>query len=258
MINIVIPMAGRGSRFAEKGFTLPKPMIDLGGRPMIQWVVDNLRPRQPHRFIFLCLKEHLDRFADMRAMLTRIAGDCEIVEVAAVTQGAACTVLLAKEFIDHDAPLMIANSDQFVDIDVNEYLGNGERGNADGFIMTFRASDPKWSYCRMEGPLVKEVVEKKVISDIATVGVYNFRQGRRFVEATERMIDRNLRVNGEFYVAPVYNLMIEAGARITISEIPPEGTGMHGIGTPDDYHRFQQTDCFRRLRRPSPTCPAGA
>lgn len=245
-------MAGRGSRFAEKGFALPKPMIDLGGRPMIQWVVENLRPAEAHRFVFLCLADHLRTYPELRPLLETIAPGCAIVEVAAVTQGAACTVLLAKEFINSAAPLMIANSDQVVDTDINSYLETGRRDDPDGFMMTFFADHPKWSYCRMDGTRVTEVVEKKVISNVATVGIYNFREGRSFVEAAEAMIAQNLRVNGEFYVAPTYNLLIQKGARITISEIAGEGIGMHGIGTPEDYYRFQETDCFRRLSRLHP------
>ena len=149
MLNIVVPMAGRGSRFAEAGFTLPKPLIPVHGKPMIQAVIHNLRPSCEHRFIFLCLKEHTETLGiDQR--LRRWAPGCEIVTVAAVTEGAACTVLLAKRHIDTGDPLMIANSDQWVDTDIDAYLARMDRANADGLIMTMWADDPKWSYVRLD------------------------------------------------------------------------------------------------------------
>src|SRR5438093_692821 len=122
MLNIVIPMAGRGSRFTNAGYTLPKPLIPLGGRPMIAWVIENIRPARPHRFIFLCLAEHLDRYPNVAAEICRLCPGCEIVPVHTVTEGAACTVLLAREFIDSADPMMIANSDQIVDLPIDDYL----------------------------------------------------------------------------------------------------------------------------------------
>lgn len=247
-LNIVVPMAGRGSRFADAGYTVPKPLIPLGGRPMIQWVVDNIRPARAHRFVFICQQAHLETFPNVPATLRRIAPGCEIIAVREVTQGAACTVLLARNLIDGAEPLLIANSDQFVDQDINCYLATGDSPEVDGHFMTFPASDPKWSYCRL-GPdgAVTEVVEKRVVSQEATVGIYSFRRGADFVRAADEMIARDLRTNGEFYVAPTYNLLIEAGACIRTHRIASEGVGMHGLGTPEDFIRFQQTEVFGRL-----------
>ena len=164
MINIVIPMAGRGSRFVSAGYKVPKPLIELGGRPMIAWVVENLRPEQDHHFIFICLKEHLKEYPQTVETLRGICPGCDIVEVDGVTEGAACTVLLAKDLINNEVPLMIANSDQYVDYDIDIYLEG--MGGGDGLIMSFWADDPKWSYCRLsEDGLVAEVVEKEVISN---------------------------------------------------------------------------------------------
>ena len=249
MINIVIPMAGRGSRFADHGFLLPKPLIDLGGRPIIHWVINNLRPKFSHRFIFICLKDHLDHYPQLENSLKRVGGDNTIViSVNSVTQGAACTVLLAKEHINDENPLMIANSDQIVDVDIDNYLSTGVATGIDGFIMCFNASDPKWSYCLVNQGRVVEVVEKKVVSDKATVGIYNFKRGRDYVRSVEAMIALNMRVNGEFYVAPTYNILIREDAVITYQMIPPEGVGMFGLGTPEDYHKFKMTDYFNRTR----------
>jgi dTDP-glucose pyrophosphorylase len=238
MLNIVLPIAGRGSRFAVAGYTQPKPLIPVHGMPMIATVVRNVRPRCAHRFIFVALAEHLEH-AGMREALTLAAPGCVIVPVDRVTEGAACTVLLASEHINSDAPLMLANSDQWVDIDIDDYLASMDRQRADGLIMTMRAADPKWSFVGLNGKrMVTRVVEKEVISNEATVGIYNFRRGSDFVRAAETMIARDLRVNNEFYVAPVYNELIGDGARIAIYNVGSEGAGMYGLGIPSDLEQF--------------------
>ena len=171
LINIVLPIAGRGSRFSEAGYKLPKPLIMVHGKPMIEVVVDNIRPLCNHRFIFVALKEHLDHL-DMEKTLNRIAPGCVIIPVNNVTEGAACTVLLAKDYINNENQLMIANSDQWVDIDINNYLNELEIQEADGLIMTMTADDPKWSYVGFdENRNINRVVEKQVISTEATVGI---------------------------------------------------------------------------------------
>jgi len=159
-----------------------------------------------------------------------------------VTEGAACTVLLAREHIDTNDPLMLANSDQWVDIDINDYLATMDRQQADGLIMTMKADDPKWSFVGLNpAGLVTRVVEKQVISDEATVGIYNDRRGSDFVRAADRMIEKNLRVNNEFYVAPTYNELIAEGARVAIFNVGREGAGMYGLGIPSDLTEFLRT-----------------
>jgi NDP-sugar pyrophosphorylase family protein len=238
MLNIVLPIAGRGSRFAAAGYTVPKPLIPVHGVPMIEAVVRNVRPACAHRFIFVALQEHLDHLG-MRLALERAAPGSIVVPVRAVTEGAACTVLLAREYIDGSDALMLANSDQWVDIDINDYLAAMDRRHADGLIMTMKADDPKWSFVGLDArTFVTRVVEKQVISDEATVGIYNFRRGSDFVRAADRMIAKNLRVNNEFYVAPVYNELIEDGARIAIYNVGSEGAGMYGLGIPADLDQF--------------------
>ena len=249
-LQIVIPMAGRGSRFASAGYTVPKPLIPVGGRPMIEWVIENIRPARAHRFIFLCLAEHFDHYPEVPAELRRLCPGCEIVPVRAVTEGAACTVLLAREFIDSDAPLMIANSDQIIDLPIDEYLAAADAPDVAGLIMTFWSDHPKWSYCRLRADgTVSEVVEKQVVSNEATVGIYNFARGRDFVRADDAMIAAGLRVNNEFYVAPCYNQLIAEGARIVTMKTGREYAGMYGLGIPEDLEFFKTTDYFRRRSR---------
>jgi dTDP-glucose pyrophosphorylase/ketosteroid isomerase-like protein len=249
MIQIVVPMAGRGSRFANAGFTVPKPLIPVGGKPMIQWVIDNVRPTQSHCFTFICLKEHLERYPEVPETLRSLCPGCNIVTVNEVTEGAACTVLLAKEFIDNEDALMIANADQLVELDINTYLAEMDLQKADGLIMTFDASHPKWSYCRMnEQGTVSEVLEKQPVSNEATVGIYNFRRGADYVRAAERMIAANLRVNNEFYVAPTYNQLIEEGGKIVVCRTGREYDGMYGLGVPEDLEFFQATEIYDKGR----------
>jgi dTDP-glucose pyrophosphorylase len=246
MINIVLPIAGRGSRFADAGYILPKPLIPVHGRPMIEVVVNNVRPNRSHQFIFLALQEHLNTF-NMRNVLERCAPGCKIVPVNTVTEGAACTVLLAESLINNDCPLMTANSDQWVDIDINSYIDKMDKGNYDGMIMTMWADHPKWSYVGFDSKgNINRVVEKQVISNEATVGFYNFKKGRDFVWAAKQMIEKNLRVNGEFYVAPVYNELIEAGKTIGYHNVGKEYMGMYGMGIPSDLRIFEGMEISKK------------
>lgn len=241
MLNIVVPMAGRGSRFYDAGYSMPKPLIEIHGHPMIEYVTKNLTPKVAHRFIYICRKEHIELYA-IDERLRAISENAEIVVAPEVTEGAACSVLLAEKFIDNEEPLMIANSDQYVDIDIDNYLTKIE--GYDGLIMTMPADDPKWSFIAYEKELVTLVREKEVISNEATVGIYNYRTGSDFVKYAKRMIEKNIRVNNEFYVAPVYNEMIEDGKRITFNNI---GDKMYGIGIPSDLEAFLKTDISKRV-----------
>jgi dTDP-glucose pyrophosphorylase len=247
VLQIVIPMAGRGSRFSNAGYSTPKPLIPVGGRPMIQWVIENISPLRPHHFTFICLAEHLDAFPEVPASLQRICPGCNIVPVNAVTEGAACTVLLARNIIHSDDPLMIANSDQIVDLKIDDYLAAGDTPGVNGQIMTFWSDHPKWSYCRMrDDDTVSEVVEKIVVSNEATVGIYNFRHGRDFVRAADAMIAKDLRVNGEFYVAPCYNQIIAEDGKIVTMKTGVERDGMYGLGIPEDLEFFKTTRYFQQ------------
>jgi NDP-sugar pyrophosphorylase family protein len=246
-LNIVVPMAGRGSRFREVGFDTPKPLIPIGGVPMVGVVVANIRPARPHRFIFVVLDEHFEAY-DLGRYLTAVAPGCEVIRVDRVTEGPASTVLLARELISTSDPLMIANSDQWVDASINEYLAVLDADQeASGLIMTMTASDPKWSFVRTDSSgSVTQVAEKEPISDEATVGIYNYRRGEDFVAAADAMIAKNLRVNDEFYVAPAYNEMTAAGRRVVTWNIGAEADGLFGLGTPEDLASFLSRPEFER------------
>lgn len=238
MLNIVLPMAGKGSRFSEAGYEIPKPLIPIYGVPMIKVVVDNLTPKCEHRFIFVCQQQHIDQY-DLITKLKSYSKNVEIIGINEITDGQVCTALLAKKFFNNDEPLMSANSDQYIDFDINEYLDSIYKQNLDGMIMTMKSNDPKWSYAKINNfGLVTETAEKKVISDEATVGIYNFAKGRFLVHAAQQMIHDNVRVNNEFYTCPCYNYLIKDGMKIGIYNIGKEYDGMYGLGIPSDLNFF--------------------
>jgi len=231
-MNVLIPMAGAGSRFEKAGYTFPKPLIDVDGKPMIQVVVENLNIDA--NYIFIVQKSHREKY-NLDGLLNIIAPSCKIIEVDGLTEGAACTALMAKSFIDNEQPLFFANSDQFVEWDSNEFLYKMLERNADGGIVTFDSIHPKWSFAKIDDEgYVTEVAEKNPISNLATVGYYYWKHGSDFVKYAEQMIEKNIRVNNEFYVCPVFNQAIEDGKKILTSN----ASQMWGLGTPEDLNHY--------------------
>ncbi|EAJ6162347.1 lipopolysaccharide biosynthesis protein, partial [Campylobacter jejuni] len=229
-MNIVIPMAGLGSRFAKAGFDKPKPFIDVLDKPMIVRVLENLKYKDA-RYILIARKEHLTK---EKKLVDEIKNNfnVEFIPIDKLTEGTACTVLYARKYINNDMPLMIANSDQIVDINIADFINDSFKRGLDGSILTFidKEKNPKWSFAKLNNDLVVEVKEKEAISEFATVGIYFFNKGKIFVESAIDMIIENDRVNNEFYTCPVYNYAIKSGAKIGIYNI--DFSKMHGIGTP--------------------------
>jgi HAD superfamily hydrolase (TIGR01509 family) len=231
-LNVLIPMAGAGSRFAEAGYEFPKPLIDVNGKPMIQAVVDSLGINATYTYIVQ--EEHFNKY-NLGYVLNLITPNCNIVKINGITEGAAITCLMAKEFINSEQPLIMANSDQIVDWDSREFMYDLYTKNADGGIATFKSTHPKWSYAKIgsQGTVV-EVAEKKPISDNATVGIYYWKHGSDFVKYSEQMIKKNIRVNNEFYTCPVFNEAISDGKMIYALPV----NKMWGIGTPPDLETY--------------------
>ncbi len=230
--NILIPMAGAGSRFSSAGYTFPKPLIEVNHKPMIQVVIENLNIKA--NFIYIVQREHYEKY-NLKYLLNLITPNCEIVQVDGVTEGAACTTLLAKEYINNDKHLVIANSDQFVEWDSNSFYYSMTNDKLDGGMLTFKATHPKWSFAKLDSNgYITEIAEKKPISDIATVGIYYWNKGSDYVKYAEQMIEKNVRVNNEFYVAPVYNEAILDGFKFK----PYNINKMWGLGTPEDLKTY--------------------
>lgn len=235
-MNVLIPMAGAGSRFAQAGYTFPKPLIEVNGKPMIQVVVDNLNIDA--HYVFIVQEEHFHKY-NLKQVLNLIKPGCDIVTINGITEGAAITTLLAKEYINSKEPLLIANSDQIVEWNSNECLYAFDADEIDGGILTFKATHPKWSYAKIgDNGFVSEVAEKNPISDNATVGIYYWKHGSDYVKYAEDMIQKDIRTNNEFYVCPVFNQAIEDGKKIRVKEIQK----MWGIGTPEDLNYYLENN----------------
>jgi NDP-sugar pyrophosphorylase family protein len=232
-MNILIPMAGEGSRFRKEGYTFPKPLIEVCGKPMIQCVVENLD--FDANYIFLVRAEHLSKYNIESVLKFVTNGRYDIVTVEELTEGAACTALLAKNLIDNDEELLIANSDQIVEYSKENFNTIRRFTNFDASVFTFRAVHPKWSFVKTNSRgVVTEVAEKNPISDIATCGIYYYRKGSDFVKYSENMIKKDIRVNNEFYIAPVYNELILDEKLL----VPFFVDKMHGLGTPEDLKKY--------------------
>ena len=229
-MNIIVPMAGAGSRFEKAGFTFPKPLIEVKGQPMIAKVVENLNLQG--RYIFLVQKAHYEQY-DLKNLLNLIAPGCEIVQIDELTEGAACTVLKARDLINNNEPLIISNSDQW--IKWNSFETISSFNNVDGGILTFKSVHPKHSFAKVDGDgFVTEVAEKNPISSDATVGIYHWKRGSDFVKYADQMIEKNIRTNNEFYVCPVYNEAFKDGLKVKASLVDE----MWGMGTPEELNNF--------------------
>lgn len=235
-INIVIPMAGRGIRFSEAGYTIPKPLIQVNGKPIIERAVESLGV--PGRYIFIVQKEHMEKFA-LGTLLNRIAPNCKIIEIDEITEGPACTALLAKPYIDNFHELVIANCDQIMQWDAQKFLY--EAAVYDGCVVTYHENTPKNSYVRIDSKgKVLEIKEKEVISNISLNGIHHWTCGNDFVESAEEMIANNDRApNKEFYISQTYNYMIKKGQEIGFHHIPNQ---QHiNVGVPDDLDQYLKT-----------------
>jgi dTDP-glucose pyrophosphorylase len=231
-MNIIIPMAGAGSRFEKAGYSFPKPLIEVNGQPMIVKVLESLN--LIGKFIFLVQKDHYEKFK-LNSLLNFICPGCEIVQIDGLTQGAACTVLKAKNLINNDEPLIISNSDQWIKWNSLKTLNEFNQPNCDGGILTFNSVHPKHSFAKVDVQgWVTEVAEKNPISNNATVGVYYWKKNKDFFHYAQQMIKKNIRTNNEFYVCPVYNEAINDGKRFKASLVDE----MWGLGTPEELNNF--------------------
>jgi NDP-sugar pyrophosphorylase family protein len=230
VINIVIPMAGRGQRFIESGYDKPKPMIDVCGVPMIKRVINSLTAKTTKcNFIFIALQEHLDN--GLREYLENYG---TIIPLKVVTEGAACTTLMALKQINNDVPLVIANCDQYLEWNFDNYID--EAKETDGCMVVFNSTNPHHSYAKVKHNQVVQVAEKVVISDKACAGIYYYKKGSDYVESVIMMIAKNIRTNNEFYIAPAYNELIQNNGKIKIYEI--DVNKKHMLGTPYELEIF--------------------
>ena len=245
--HVVIPMAGEGSRFRDAGYTIPKPFIPVGGKPMISWVIQNMIPKEipmDHyriKFHLIVRSSHM-RGNSIDSLFWDVPSNVSYTyhTTDGLTEGAACSVLLAEKEINNNEPLLIINSDQFLEWNPDVFYKCLLNSEYDGEILTFYQPNPydlKWSYAKVnqEG-VVTEVQEKKWISPYATVGLYGWKRGSDYVKYAKQMIAKNIRVKNEFYVCPVYNEAIGDGQHLRVKLC----SGMWGLGVPEDLEVFKR------------------
>jgi len=233
-LNVLIPMEGEGSRFKNAGYTFPKPLIEVNGKPMIQIIIESLGIKA--NYIYVVKKEHYEKY-NLSYMLNLLTPGCKIVTSENKKfPGATGAVLCAEDLINNDKPLIIANSDQYIEWNPIEFYYKMSENKCDGGILTFENTHPKWSYVKLdEEENVIELKEKIVISNKATVGIYYYAKGSEFVKYAKQMLaDEKNKVNGEFYVAPIYNEYIKDKKKIKIYDVEK----MRGLGTPEDLNDF--------------------
>ena len=235
---VLIPMAGAGSRFKQAGYDLPKPLIDVLGKPMIEWVVNSLKPFGQEEYIFLVQKEHYQQY-DLKNVLNSLCPNCDIIEVDGLTEGAACTTLLAEKYLDPTDRLIISNSDQYFTLkEGDDWLFKKQLDKYGGSILLFLAQHPKWSYAKLHGQKVVEVAEKNPISEWATCGIYGWGMVGDYYNSVRKMMHKNIRTNNEFYICPAYNEYIQDNPEwdCHIGYVMVEQ--MWGLGTPEDLEYF--------------------
>lgn len=236
LLHVIIPLGGRATRFHERGYTFPKPLIEIGTRSMIELVLENLAPPAPARFTFICRKDHLTQFY-LGDMLRLLAPGCTIIPLEQDTAGALCSVLLAIDDLPADEELLIANGDQIIGAPLTPFYEKCRAPGIDGCLLTFTATHPRWSFVKTDAAgHVTAVAEKRPISKQATVGLYYFRRAADFIAGAERMLVKGLTTAGQFFVAPVYNELILDGKTITTHHLP-DGA-MQSLGTPEDLEMF--------------------
>ncbi|MDN5053008.1 glycosyltransferase family 2 protein [Aliarcobacter butzleri] len=238
MINILIPLAGKNQFFSEAEYPFPKPLIEFNGKTMIEHIIDNFSTIQKEKqFIFIvnsedCKKYHLDNVLNILTNQT-----CKIIKLDNETKGAACSAMMAVEYINNDMPLIISNADQLFNISLDEVINNF--GNSDAGVITFESIHPRWSYVRLNKKnKVTETAEKRPISKNAIAGFYYFRKGSDFISSSSKMIKKDASVNGLYYISPVLNEMVLENKIINIFQIAN-----------DKYHTFYTPQKIKEYER---------
>lgn len=250
MLQIIVPLGGQAIRFKERGYTFPKPLIEIGNQSMIEVVLRNLEPPKPRQYTFICRKEHLAQFY-LGDMLQLLEPGCRILPLERDTAGALCSVLLAIDDLQLDEELLIANGDQYIASDLEPFWKCCRASGTDGCILTFTATHPRWSFVKTNpAGNVTAVAEKRPISRQATVGLYYFRRARDFIAAAEQTIVKGVTTGGQFFVAPVYNELILEGKTVSTYHLPDQA--MHSLGTPEDLSAFLEYQLPRYAAAPAP------
>lgn len=227
--NLLVPLAGRGQRFVDEGYVVPKYMITAHDKHLIDWALSSIDTSECN-LIFCLRQDHINNFGVDEIFRKKFGDDIKIVVIDKITDGSVSTCLLAKEHINNELPLFIYTVDVHFKPTFKPFYPNN-----DGFVLTFKSNNPAYSYVKTDkdGYAIL-TAEKEVVSSNACVGVYGFKTGRLFVQYAEIMIARNLRTRNEFYITPLYNLMISDKLTVTIRDVD----NMYIMGTPEEYKFF--------------------
>lgn len=237
-LNVVITMAGRGSRFYEAGYKAPKYEITAHDRSLFEWSMLSLKNflTENTRVIFICLEEN--KSSDFVLRQTKLLGltDVHIVELKEVTDGQATTAYLSQELWNPECPLLIYNIDTYVK--PHALQPRDIRPSSDGWVPCFQVPGEHWSFVKLgEDGWAVDLAEKQRISDNASIGLYWFSRARRYVELYDRFFsDRKNLVRGERYIAPLYRQLLAEGGKVSLTDLPP--TDVHVLGTPAELERF--------------------
>lgn len=230
---LIIPMAGRGSRYANVGYTTPKPLIEINGKPMLYHAFQSVKDVPYEKVIFIALKEHEQTYGVSKLIKEQIVADFELILLDDVTEGQLCTVLTASEYFQHNQSILIAASDSYIESNIAEDLKNTQ---ADGIISVINLPGEQWSFAKTdESGKVIEVAEKTRISDHASTGIYYFKDAKRFEQHAQQLIQQKETTKGEYYIMPLYNKLIAEGAQIQLSH----AKAMWDMGTPEAKLKFE-------------------
>jgi dTDP-glucose pyrophosphorylase len=239
MINILMLLAGKSKFFEAPEYQFPRPLIEINGRSMVELTIDNLKGiKQEKRFIFVvneqdCAKYHIDN-----VLMLATDDNCKIVRLTGETKGAACSALLATEYIDNKDRLIISNTDQIIEEDINKILDFFEKKDADGGVVCFETIHPRWSYVTVnKNDEIIEAAEKKPISKNAIAGFYYFKHGCDFVKSAMGSIEKDTNVNGAYYIAPTFNEMVLENKSLVIFRL--DSNKYHSFYSPQRIREYE-------------------
>lgn len=238
-MNVVCAMAGLGDRFLKGGYKVPKPLVEVMGKPIVQWAIDSLDI--DGQYIFITREfDNPAHTKQLRDLLFSLKPTCKIVCLDKVTEGAACTALHARQCLKLTDPMMLVDCDLALFWKSANFLRYIEEyRHLDALSVVYKSDRLQNSYVELDENLhAKRYAEKEVISNWACNGIHYWRHAKYFVESARAMIEQNIRVNNEFYVSPTFNQLIQAGKMIGM--YPLEDWQHHSLGSPEDVEAFKK------------------
>ena len=236
-MNVILPMAGRGTRFSNFGYTTPKPFIEINGKPMFVWALKSLLGLKVNNLFIIVLEEHLLKYKLDYLLKKYCNYPYKIIAIKNVTEGQLCTVMESENFINSEEDVLIISSDTLVISNMNDLI-NDSNQKIDGIISTMVSEiGNNWSFVKVDNKnKVIEVAEKNRISNNISTGLYYFKSAHNFFEYSHKLIKKDIRVNGEFYIIPVYSLMLKDNLNIRIAN----SIQMWDMGNPEAKQIFEE------------------